>query len=178
MNSCKLMARKSSLMEKFEKENPGKHAVWNGIITDQYIKWKKENVDPNHPNYKELLLLYETKDGFQIEERLGDIDYYAKVLEEVVERYGLSETIDKTELKQIGQEINNYISTDLFRGKMGWPIMCNIDYRSDLEKIAQGISTMDEKSLNSEDSYLEFCKQIMKQIKKANSDDYGRTLSH
>ncbi|GAG76144.1 unnamed protein product [marine sediment metagenome] len=37
---------KSNLMEQFEKDNPGKHAIWNDKITDRFKEWKKKYRDP------------------------------------------------------------------------------------------------------------------------------------
>lgn len=34
------MIEKTELMLQFEEENPGKHAIWRGKVTNQFIKWK------------------------------------------------------------------------------------------------------------------------------------------
>jgi len=38
------MIQKTELMKQFEKENPGKHAIWAYKITNQFKKWKKNKI--------------------------------------------------------------------------------------------------------------------------------------
>ena len=47
--NVKKMVEKTPLMKKFEKENPGKHAIWNGKKTAQFKKWKRHrDAQPTH----------------------------------------------------------------------------------------------------------------------------------
>lgn len=38
------MTQKTELMEQFEKENPGKHAIWADRITKQFREWKENKL--------------------------------------------------------------------------------------------------------------------------------------
>ena len=38
------MIQKTELMQQFEKENPGKNAIWANKITNQFKKWKKDKL--------------------------------------------------------------------------------------------------------------------------------------
>lgn len=38
------MIQKTELMEQFEKENPGKHAIWANKITKQFKEWKASKI--------------------------------------------------------------------------------------------------------------------------------------
>lgn len=48
------MPKKTSLMEKYEKEHPGKHAIWAGNITKQFKEWKEQYKEVRKAPLEEL----------------------------------------------------------------------------------------------------------------------------
>lgn len=48
------MPEKTSLMEKYEKEHPGKHAIWRGNITKQFKEWKEQYKEVQKAPLEEL----------------------------------------------------------------------------------------------------------------------------
>ena len=49
------MVEKTELMKQFEDENPKKHAVWAGKITNQFIDWKKSRKFLETPKIKDKI---------------------------------------------------------------------------------------------------------------------------
>ena len=97
-------------------------------------------------------------------------------MKSIVERYGLSENPDWKKVEQLGKLIYEYM--DRSRFKLGYPIMCEIHFHSDLVDIAKSISMMSKQVLKSDDSFIEFCREIIKRIKKAEIVNYSRLMSH
>jgi len=150
------MAKKTPLMEQYERENPKKHAIWNGELTEQFRIWREKKLDPSYNSR----FLYEGEDGFKIERKSGDTNYYSKILNTIVKRYGLSENPDWNRVEHIGQLIYDYMNRSRF--KLGYPIMCEINFHSDLVDIARSISMISKQNLSSDESYSEFCREIIK----------------
>ncbi|TFF88574.1 MAG: hypothetical protein EU550_01040 [Promethearchaeota archaeon] len=48
------MVEKTELMEEYERKT-GKHAIWAGKITKQFIEWKKDRISPEEPIHKEKI---------------------------------------------------------------------------------------------------------------------------
>jgi hypothetical protein len=49
------MVEKTELMKQFEDENPEKHAIWAGKITNQFKKWEKSRMDSETPTVKDKI---------------------------------------------------------------------------------------------------------------------------
>lgn len=165
------MITKTPLMEQFEKENPGKHAIWNDLVTEQFKIWKAIKQDPTYnPRY-----IYADKDGLKIA-RKSEVAYYAKILKKVVELYGLSKNPDWNKLEHIGKIIFDYMNRPTFR--IGYPVYCEEEHHSDITKIAGYLSSMSRQNLSSDQDYIEFCKEVIERLKEADFDDYSRMMSH
>jgi hypothetical protein len=165
------MPKMTPLMEQYEKENPRKHAIWEGLVTEQFKIWKAIKLDPSYnPRY-----LYEGKDGFKIV-RKSWVAYYSKIMKTAIERYGLSENPDWNKLEQIGKVIFDYMNRPTFR--IGYPVYCEAEHHFDITKIAGYLSSMNKQNLKSDKDYLDFCNKVMEQLKEADFDDYVRMMSH
>ncbi len=139
------MRQKTPLMEEFEKENPGKHAIWQGEITEQFRIWKEIRLDPSYnPQF-----LYQGKDGFIIERR-KNINYYVDIIEEIIKKYSLSETPDWDQVKHFGTLIHDYINRAKFRRDND-----EGDFHRDITRIAGDLSSIDEDSINSSNDFKE-----------------------
>ena len=157
-------------MEQYEKENPKKHAIWEGLITEQFKIWKAKKLDPNYnPRY-----IYEGKDGFKIMRKTW-IAYYSEILNTAVERYGLSENPDWKKLGQIGKVIFEYMNRPNFR--IGYPVYCEADHHTDITEIAGYLSSISKQNLSSDKDYIDFCKKVIEKLEKADFDDYVRMMS-
>ena len=109
------MLKKTPLMEQYEKEHPGKHAIWNYQITEQFKIWKAMKEDPDfHPGY-----IYIGKDGFKIT-RKSWIAYYSSILKKLVTKYGLSKERNRKLLEEIAFKIYDYMARPNFR--IGYPV--------------------------------------------------------
>ena len=70
------MIEKTPLMKQYEKENPGKHAIWNDLITEQFKIWKAKKEDPNY----NARYIYEDEDGFKIKRTSLENAFWAPML--------------------------------------------------------------------------------------------------
>ena len=157
-------------MKQYEKENPKKHAIWDGLVTEQFKIWKAIKLDPTYnPRY-----IYEGKDGFKIA-RKSEVLYYAQILETAVERYGLSENPDWNKLGQMGKVIFDYMNRPTF--KIGYPVYCEAQHHSDITIIAGYLSSMSKQNFSSDKDYIDFCKKVIERLKEADFDDYVRMMS-
>ncbi len=164
------MPEKTPLMEEYEKENPKKHAIWDGLITEQFKIWKAKKLDPNYnPRY-----IYVGDDGFKINRKTW-IAYYSKIIKTAIEKYGLSENPDWKKLKKIGEVIFDYMCRPNFR--IGYPVYCEEVYHSDITDVAGYLSSMGEQNLKNDKDYIDFCRKVLEKLEKADFDDYVRSIS-
>lgn len=117
-------------------------------------------------NERSSPLLYENKDGFIIESKLGDIDYFVEVLKSSVKKYGLTESPDHNELLNITKEIKEYINTESFEHAMGWPTYPNVSLRYGIMRVADYLLTFDKKLLITNESSKQFYEVSMDMIKE------------
>ena len=164
------MLKKTPLMEQYERENPKKYAIWNGLVTEQFKIWKAKKLDPNYnPRY-----IYEGKDGFKIA-RKSWIFYYSETLNTAINRYGLSDNPDWNKLEQIGEAIFDFMNRPNFR--IGYPVYCEEAFHTDITRIAGYLSSINKQNHSSDKDYIDFCKKVLEKLKKANDDDYFRVMT-
>lgn len=164
------MIEKTALMQEFEKENPGKHAIWNGEITEQFKIWKEIKTNPDYnPRY-----IYQGKDGFKIVRKTW-IHYYSKTLRTAVNTYGLSKDPDWKTLETIGTAIFEYMARASFR--FGYPVYCEEAYHGDICKIAGVIAYMKDEKLKTDQDHIDFCKKLIEMIDEADTDNYSNCMS-
>ena len=79
------------------------------------------------------MILYKTKDGISIEEKPGDIKYYANIIKKVINQYRNLKDPSYSELELIGKKIYNYITTEQFNNSLIPSVGPIWDYKLDLD---------------------------------------------
>jgi hypothetical protein len=110
--------------------------------------------------------LYENKDEFKVERKLGQTWYYCGILKSAIEKYGLAEAPDYDELNRIVKRIDIYMESPRFVGNLGAPIYCTTDYHSDVRRIREEILKMDG-NLMPKEQIKGFYRYQIKNIDKA-----------
>ncbi len=111
-------------------------------------------------------LLYENKDGFIVESKLGDIDYFVEVLKSCVKKYGLIESPDHNDLLCITKVTNEYNDTEAFVRAMGSPVYPNVSLRFGIMRIEDYLLTFDKKLLKTKEASKQFYESILDMIEE------------
>lgn len=114
-----------------------------------------------------MSVLYETKDGFIIEELLGRVGYYKDILEKAVFRYGLSDEPNYEEIREIGKRINDFMRTSEFDNALGYPTYPRTDYMYDIRRVAESLITVNEKQLKTKEASTKFFREILDKLEDA-----------
>lgn len=117
--------------------------------------------------------LYENNDGFTIQKRSGDPQFYSKVLKLTVEIYGLSESPNYEELSRIARVVLNYIDTPSFDGRLIYPVYPNASYLQGIIKIARLMTTIGKRKRG----HKKFIHSIMDKFEKEDWDYYTDMIS-
>lgn len=111
-------------------------------------------------------ILFENEDSFKIEERLGDVEYFADILYSVASKYGLSDPPDLDKLLQITEKVLSYIASSRFDDAIGYPVYPNTEYLSAIIGIAKNMIKIATKNLEEGESYHELYSKIIEQLDK------------
>ncbi len=125
---------------------------------------KKTELKPKKTKAKPILCI--CKDGYTIEERLGDVEYFSYVLFGIVRRFGLSEPPDLEELLRVSKIVLNHIMSMRFDDAIGYPVYPNSDFNSALIRIARKMIEIATKKLNEGQSYHDLYDKILEDLDK------------
>ncbi len=130
------------------------HPAFKALKDSKYFSKLKDN-----PDFQNLFKkgwkpsLYEGKDGFIIEERWGDVDYFGDILKTIIRKYGLSENPDLNMMLKIMNIVLPHIISSRFDDAIGYPVYPNSDYNSALIWIARNIIEIITKELEPGETY-------------------------
>ena len=115
-----------------------------------------------------MRILYKGRDGFTIEERLGDVEYFASILRNIARKYGtLSEPPDLEELLRITKIVLKYIDNMRLHDKIHFEVYPSISYWHAIISIAKEMIEITTKKLNEGESYYDLYLKIIEAFDKA-----------
>jgi len=74
--------------------------------------------------------LYKNKNGFIINQRLGDIEYFGSVLRRIISQFALSDPPKLEEFQETTQIVLDHILSGPFDDAMGYPVYVNSSFRT------------------------------------------------
>jgi hypothetical protein len=96
-------------------------------------------------------------------------------LKTAVNRYGLSEEPDFMLLEEIAKAIFDYMNRPNF--KIGYPVYCEEAFHWDITGIAGRLSSVNNQTKHTNKDRIDFCKEILELLEKADLDDYIRCMT-
>lgn len=117
----------------------GKKTVKKKKKGKKLVKKKKVKAKKKTKTKHTTKFVYEGKDGYTIDKRWGDLDYFGPVLNRIIYKYGLSEPPDLEELLKVANRVLNHLRTSRFDDAIGYPVYPNSAYHSSLKRIARKI---------------------------------------
>ena len=147
---------------------------WKKVKDRDLIKKLADLCYKNNLIVNDLLeskVLYRNKRDFLILKLLGRISDYKRILISAINQYGLCKNPDYEELARISDHIYQYISSMRFDNAIEYPVYPSSGLLYDIKKIAQLLSTINQKNLKTKVAYKNFLDDINVAIQKA-EDDY------
>jgi len=123
------------------------------------------------------MVLHENKDGISIKRKLGDIRYYAKIINNMLSDYQEENDPRHHELELIGKKILDYITTKEFENALIPRVGPIWSYYNDIVQVIKSIRDINQEKFDSEDARTHFLKDVKKQLDDADLEYSWDTLT-